>query len=44
MSANAKALQDYVESNNTEQTEKLINEFEKSIQITQEYAKEYFNI
>jgi HPt (histidine-containing phosphotransfer) domain-containing protein len=44
MSANAKALQDYVESNNTEQTEKLINEFEKSIQITQEYAKEHFNI
>ncbi|MFT6137528.1 MAG: HPt (histidine-containing phosphotransfer) domain-containing protein [Vicingaceae bacterium] len=44
MSASAKALQDYVESNNTEQTEKLIKEFEKAMHITHDYAKEYFNI
>jgi len=44
MSASAKALQEYVETDNTEETEKLIKKFEKAMHITHDYAKEHFNI
>jgi len=44
MSAKAKAILEYVESNKTEETAKLIKEFKKAIKITHEYAIEHFNI